>query len=258
MERPLAIACRREVASMRVKSTRLNDVIETAILFLYLPIQPNPSFPSVVQHPFTNAPISALNVDGSMRMLDLMKPDDLQLWQKEMEQVIRKITDPMLLLSRISKGYRLAFIKYVNDYLSIEDLSRLLRFAWRSVEFPNRDPNFSHSQLCQLFRECPQKLLMHKEELAAYNKLPKTIHIYRGVTSGKEKDIMSLSWTTDHDMAVWFSKRFGNKGFVCEADIAKEDILTYWDIQGESEVIVDPRKLQNVREELIETEKPQL
>lgn len=243
---------------MRVKSTRLNDVIETAILFLYLPIQPNRSFPSVVQHPFTNAPISALNVDGSMRMLDLMKPDDLQLWQKKMEQVIRKITDPMLLLSRISKGYRLAFIKYVNDYLSIEDLSRLLRFAWRSVEFPNQDPNFSHSQLCQLFKECSQKLLMHKEELATYNKLPKTIHIYRGVTSGKEKDIMSLSWTTDHGMAVWFSKRFGNKGFVCEADIAKEDILTYWDIQGESEVIVDPRKLQNVREELIETEKPQL
>ena len=237
---------------MRVKSTRLNDVIETAILFLYLPIQPNRSFPSVVQHPFTNAPISALNVDGSMRMLDLMKPNDLQLWQKEMEQVIRKITDPMLLLSRISKGYRLAFIKYVNDYLSVEDLARLLRFAWRSVEFPNQDPNFSHSQLCQLFKECSKELLMHKEELAAYNKLPKTIHIYRGVTSGKKKDIMSLSWTTDHDMAVWFSKRFGNKGFVCEADIAKEDILTYWDIQGESEVIVDPRKLQNVREELIE------
>ena len=243
---------------MRVKSTCLNDVIETAILFLYLPIESNPSFPSVVHHPFTNAPISALNVDGSMRMLDLMKPDDLQLWQKEMEHVIRKITDPMLLLSRIFKGYRLAFIKYVNDYLSIEDLSRLLRFAWRSVEFPNQDPNFSHSQLCQLFKECSKELLMYKEELAAYNKLPKTVHIYRGVTSGKKKDIMSLSWTTDHDMAVWCSKRFGNKGFVCEADIAKEDILTYWDIQGESEVIVDPRKLQNVREELIETEKPQL
>ncbi len=232
---------------MRVKSTRLNDVIETAILFLYLPIQPNRSFPSVVQHPFTNAPISALNVDGSMRMLDLMKPNDLQLWQKEMEQVIRKITDPMLLLSRISKGYRLAFIKYVNDYLSIEDLSRLLRFAWRSVEFPNQDPNFSHSQLCQLFKECPKKLLMHTEELAAYNKLPKTIHIYRGVTSGKKKDIMSLSWTTDHDMAVWFSKRFGNKGFVCETDIAKEDILAYWDLNNEAEVIVDFKKLKDVQ-----------
>ena len=232
---------------MRVKSTRLNDVIETAILFLYLPIQPNHSFPSVVQHPFTNAPISALNVDGSMRMLELMKPDDLQLWQKEMEHVIRKITDPMLLLSRISKGYRLAFIKYVNDYLSIEDLSKLLRFAWRSVEFPNRDPNFSHSQLCQLFKECSKKLLMHKEELAAYNKLSKIIHIYRGVTSGKKKDIMSLSWTTDHDMAVWFSKRFGNKGFVCEADIAKEDILAYWDLNNEAEVIVDFKKLKDVQ-----------
>lgn len=232
---------------MRVKSTRLNDVIETAILFLYLPIQPNRSFPSVVQHPFTNAPISALNVDGSMRMLDLMKPNDLQLWQKEMEHVIRKITDPMLLLSRISKGYRLAFIKYVNDYLSIEDLSRMLRFAWRSVEFPNQDPNFSHSQLCQLFKKCPKKLLMHTEELAAYNKLPKTIHIYRGVTSGKKKDIMSLSWTTDHDMAVWFSKRFGNKGFVCETDIAKEDILAYWDLNNEAEVIVDFKKLKDVQ-----------
>lgn len=231
---------------MRVKSTRLNDVIETAILFLYLPIQPNRSFPSVVQHPFTNAPISALNVDGSMRMLDLMKPNDLQLWQKEMEHVIRKITDPMLLLSRISKGYRLAFIKYVNDYLSIEDLSRLLRFAWRSVEFPNQDPNFSHSQLCQLFKKCPKKLLMHKEELATYNKLPKTIHIYRGVTSGKKEDIMSLSWTTDHDMAVWFSKRFGNKGFVCEADIAKGDVLAYWDIQGEAEIIVNPKCLKQL------------
>lgn len=172
---------------MRVKSTCLNDIIETAILFLYLPIQPNSSFPSVVQHPFTNAPISALNVDGSMRMLDLMKPNDLQLWQKEMEKKLCKITDPMLLLSRVSKGYRLAFIKYVNDYLSIEDLSKLLRFAWRSVEFPNRDPNFSHSQLCQLFKECSKELLMHKEELAAYNKLPKTVHIYRGVTSGKKR-----------------------------------------------------------------------
>lgn len=232
---------------MRVKSTCLNDVIETAILFLYLPIESNPSFPSVVHHPFTNAPISALNVDGSMRMLDLMKPDDLQLWQKEMEQVIRKITDPMLLLSRISKGYRLAFIKYANDYLSVEDLSRLLRFAWRSVEFPNQDPNFSHSQLCQLFKECSKELLMHKEELATYNKLPKTIHIYRGVTSGKKKDIMSLSWTTDHDMAVWFSKRFGNKGFVCEADIAKEDILAYWDLNNEAEVIVDFKKLKDVQ-----------
>lgn len=164
-----------------------------------------------------------------------------------MEHVIRKITDPMLLLSRVSKGYRLAFIKYVNDYLSIEDLSRLLRFAWRSVEFPNQDPNFSHSQLCQLFKECPKKLLMHTEELATYNKLPKTIHIYRGVTSGKKKDIMSLSWTTDHDMAVWFSKRFGNKGFVCEADIAKEDILAYWDLNNEAEVIVDFKKLKDVQ-----------
>lgn len=232
---------------MRVKSTCLNDIIETAILFLYLPIQPNRSFPSVVQHPFTNTPISALNVDGSMRMLDLMKPNDLQLWQKEMEKNLCKITDPMLLLSRVSKGYRLAFIKYVNDYLSIEDLSKLLRFAWRSVEFPNQDPNFSHSQLCQLFKECSKELLMHKEELATYNKLPKTIHIYRGVTSGKKKDIMSLSWTTDHDMAVWFSKRFGNKGFVCEADIAKEDILAYWDLNNEAEVIVDFKKLKDVQ-----------
>lgn len=232
---------------MRVKSTCLNEVIETAILFLYLPIQPNPSFPSVVQHPFTNAPISALNVDGSMRMLDLMKPNDLQLWQKEMEKNLCKITDPMLLLSRVSKGYRLAFIKYVNDYLSIEDLSKLLRFAWRSVEFPNRDPNFSHSQLCQLFKECSKELLMHKEELAAYNKLPKTVHIYRGVTSGKKKDIMSMSWTTDHDIAVWFAKRFGEKGFVCETDIAKEDILAYWDLNNEAEVIVDFKKLKDVQ-----------
>lgn len=182
-----------------------------------------------------------------MRMLDLMKPNDLQLWQKEMEKNLCKITDPMLLLSRVSKGYRLAFIKYINDYLSVEDLSKLLRFAWRSVEFPNRDPNFSHSQLCQLFKECSKELLMHKEELAAYNKLPKIIHIYRGVTSGKKKDIMSLSWTTDHDMAVWFSKRFGHKGFVCEADIAKEDILAYWDLNNEAEVIVDFKKLKDVQ-----------
>lgn len=232
---------------MRVESTCLNEVIETAILFLYLPIQSNPSFPSVVQHPFTNAPISALNVDGSMRMLDLMKPNDLQLWQKEMEKNLCKITDPMLLLSRISKGYRLAFIKYVNNYLSIEDLSRLLRFAWRSVEFPNQDPNFSHSQLCQLFKECSKELLMHKEELSTYNKLPKTVHIYRGVTSGKKKDIMSMSWTTDHDIAVWFAKRFGEKGFVCETDIAKEDILAYWDLNNEAEVIVDFKKLKDVQ-----------
>lgn len=232
---------------MRVKDTCMKDVIETAILFLYLPVEPDPSFPSVVHHPFTNAPYSALNGAGSMRMLDLMKPDDLRLWQKGMEKSIRKITDPMLLLSRISKGYRLAFIKYANDYLSVEDLSRLLRFAWRSVEFPNQDPNLSIPQLCKFFEECPKELLMHKEELAAYNKLPKTVHVYRGVTSGRKQDIQSMSWTTDLDMAVWFAKRFGKKGFVCEADIAKEDILAYWDLSNEAEVVVNPQKLKDVQ-----------
>ena len=88
---------------------------------------------------------------------------------------------------------------------------------------------------------------MHKEEWAAYNKLPKTVHIYRGVTSGKKKDIMSMSWTTDHDIAVWFAKRFGEKGFVCETDIAKEDILAYWDLNNEAEVIVDFKKLKDVQ-----------
>lgn len=44
-----------------------------------------------------------------------------------------------------------------------------------------------------------------------------------------------------------FSKRFGNKGFVCEADIAKEDILAYWDLNNEAEVIVDFKKLKDVQ-----------
>ena len=148
----------------------------------------------------------------------------------------------------LNPPYYLTFIKFAAPALSGKDLGRLLSTAWTQEECPNQDCNVSKRELVALFRSVPPESLMDEEERAAHQALEDTVTVYRGVTPYNAKNIRALSWTLDRKTADWFAHRFGEEGTVYEAQIRKEHILALFTGRNESEVIVDPRHLEQIME----------
>ena len=144
--------------------------------------------------------------------------------------------------------YYLTFIKFAASALSEKDLGQLLSTAWTQEECPNQDCNVSKRELVALFRSVPPESLMDEEERAAHQAMEDTVTVYRGVTPYNAKNIRALSWTLDRKTADWFAHRFGEEGTVYEAQIRKEHILALFTGRNESEVIVDPRHLEQIME----------
>lgn len=232
------------------QETNLKSIQDEAVSLLYLPIELDPSYPMFAHHPYTNSRFIALpDITGKAVIADLCDEEALIRWQSAKEDMISKCQNVSSVFLLIDKPYRLALLKMVEPYLSIDDLSQILRFVWRTTEFPNTDMNIRKKHLCKLFAACDPAKLMTPEELRVLEQLPDTVRIYRGVGSGLKKDISALSWTLNPDKAAWFAFRFDSKhqqGIVWETDIAKSDILAYFDVGGEDEIVVPPQKLGKI------------
>jgi hypothetical protein len=92
------------------------------------------------------------------------------------------------------------------------------------------------------------RLMMNQQEKDALNDLPEFVKIYRGVSSSDTfyDHLLSYSWTTDYDKAVWFSKRFKSdkeEFLVFEMEISKDEIISFFTRRSESEVILDYTKI---------------
>lgn len=233
------------------RETDLEGVQDEAVSLLYLPIELDSSYPMFVHHPYTNSRFVALpDKTGKAVIADLCDEEALRRWQTAKEGMISRSRNVSSVFLLIDKPYRLALLKMVEPYLSIDDLSQILRFVWRTTEFPNTDMNISKKHLCKLFAACDPAKLMTPEELRVLEQLPDTVRIYRGVGSGLKKDIRAMSWTLNPNMAAWFAFRFDSKhqqGIVWETDIAKSDILAYFDVGGEDEIVVSPQNLGKVQ-----------
>ena len=140
----------------------------------------------------------------------------------------------------------LSMVDLINN--SDDCMGQLLSTAWTQEECPNQDCNVSKRELVALFRSVPPESLMDEEERAAHQALEDTVTVYRGVTPYNAKNIRALSWTLDRKTADWFAHRFGEEGTVYEAQIRKEHILALFTGRNESEVIVDPRHLEQIME----------
>ena len=66
--------------------------------------------------------------------------------------------------------------------------------------------------------------------------------------SHNAKNIKALSWTLNRETAEWFAHRFGEDGTVYEAQINKKHICALFTGRNESEVIVNPNYLEDIRE----------
>ena len=197
------------------RETDLLRVKLVAHTLLDVQIQETVLSPVIVSHPFTSSGISALrNEDGSLSMVDLINnSDDCTRWRRKVGEQID----------------------------SAENVHQIFVLL-------NPDCNVSKRELVALFRSVPPEFLMDEEERAAHQALEDTVTVYRGVTPYNAKNISALSWTLDRKTADWFAHRFGEEGTVYEAQIRKEHILALFTGRNESEVIVDPRHLEQIME----------
>lgn len=163
----------------------------------------------------------------------------------KMENVIHNATELFDLYIIVRKSYRLAFLKYAKEYMSLKDFSTYLADAWVSSENPNQDANCSLDMLISWFQQADKKTLMVAEDYKVYTALPDELNIYRGVALGREPN--GLSWTANLEKAKWFAHRFDRDdktGYIETAIAKKEDVLAYFNTRGEDELVVNVRNLE--------------
>jgi hypothetical protein len=96
------------------------------------------------------------------------------------------------------------------------------------------------------------KFLMNTEEIAALAAMPDTIEIYRGTSY--ESSIKGMSWTTNKKKAIWFAQRMCNLDqgpLLASAMVKKENVLAFFQGRNESEIVVDPEKIENLVRQVV-------
>lgn len=229
-----------------MKTTDLKSIKNTMLLFLYFDIQETEFSPVVVTHPIFESGIVTL--PNSNKISNILEDKDgyseIIEWYKNR---IEKTNSVDSLYYMIRKSYKLTFIKFIEKYLSIEDISRLFAEAWTSSENPNQDVNVSLAQLTRIFKKTNKEILMTEEEYEIYNNLPETFTVYRGVAKGRNPK--GMSWTRNLEVAKWFANRFnyGNKtGYIQQATANKKDVLAYFNRRDEDEIVINIKSLNNI------------
>ena len=111
---------------------------------------------------------------------------------------------------------------------------------------PNNDHNVSKRELVALFKSVSPQYLMDQDEYQVYQSLGDIVTVYRGVALSNKTSVKALSWTLDYKTAEGFAHPFGKEGTVYKAQIQKKHIHAYFAGRNESEVIVDPRYLEQI------------
>ena len=229
-------------------TTDIEQVKSVARALLMTEVYKTPYSPMVVQHPFTSSGFVATTKDGVMQLLDITESEEnLQAWQAFMRKQINSTDNAYEIYMMTNKPYSLTFLKYASPYLSKADFSKILADAWIRSENPNDDTNVSKSKLISMFKKADPHELMLESELQQYEELDEVVTVYRGVTSHNAKNIKALSWTLDREKAEWFANRFNEDGTVYEAEIEKTHIFALFNGRNESEVVVDPKFLMDIR-----------
>jgi hypothetical protein len=137
------------------------------------------------------------------------------------------------------RPYRLnAFCEYFSQKkIKAEDYWALLGDIWQDSE--NIWQSIDTWRILLRSKKPKQRSFMGEDDQAAFDKLPVQLTVYRGCRRGLNEN--GMSWTLDRDRAVWFSKRFtqkGDKPCVLKRVVNKKEIFAYLGGRNESEVII--------------------
>lgn len=238
------------------KSNKHNDlqkVKEMAKIYLYADIVKTEYSPIIVKHPFTDSGVVCMPDDVkpfNVQFLHLTEcsSEELEKWRKTMVEQIDSYDDVWRIYFMITKPYILDFVSKIKNYLNPETLGDILIDAWVRSEGEVAIPR---KEVINMFKMAGYENLMTKEEQQVFEELPDPVTVFRGINGITDKERKGYSWTLSLDIAAWFSARFKRpfqRDTVLAAEINKADILAYTDARSEKEIIVDPRKLQEVRE----------
>ena len=208
-----------------------------AAAFLNQPMEIDERMPFILHHPFLNTPVAVIPPN---RTLDLRHREEQDAYRNWMRKVLRG-KDASYILTLLQKPYRLAFLKYIRPHVGKEHFGRLLVHTWPTVEAVTTDPNVSRDDIVEMFRSVPKDALMEEDLRRAYQRLPETFFVYRGVSSHNEAARRAVSWTSDICQAQWFATRFHGAGTIWQAKIRKRQVLALIDSR-EKELIIDMPK----------------
>ncbi len=228
-----------------MKTTDLSQVKVVAHWLLKTEIRKTDYSPVIVQHPFTSTGFAML--PGERLPIDITaNAINLKRWQDFVGGQIDRAKNSYEIYIRLNKTYGLTFLKFAKEYLSTEDLSQILADAWMRSENPNMDANVSKRELVAMFNDADKAYLMTADECLRLEQLGDSVTVYRGVTQYNARNIKALSWTIDRKKAEWFATRFGEDGTVYKAQINKRNILAFFTGRNESEIVLNPNKLENI------------
>lgn len=234
-----------------LEKTNIRNCKDIAKQFLRLKIETT-QIPFIVAHPFFECPM----IIQDEKMVNIV--EDKEAYRKaiiQLEKQIEEIEEFEDLILLIRKPYKLVFLKYTKEWLSLKDFSTQLIEAWTIDEYANNNINVSKNTLRTYLKNADKKHLMTKEEKSYLEKIDDVVTVYRGLTEYNQNNIKALSWTLDKNKAIWFATRFSNyqenikkehKCFLYKAKIKKNDIFAYCDSRNEKEVILDYTKLIDI------------
>ena len=229
-----------------MSQTNMKEVKCVAKWLLFTDVHTTEYSPMIVHHPFASSGFMML--PGTNEILDITASmESREKWRDYLGKKIDEAKSAYEIFLMLNKTYALTFIKYAKDGLSAAEFSEILADAWIKAEAPNMDVNVSKTELVGLFNQADKQSLMTEDEQKRFADLTETVTVYRGVTSYNAKNVRALSWTLDRSKAEWFAHRFGEDGKVYQAQIKKADILAIFTSRNESEVVLNPRKLQQLK-----------
>lgn len=230
---------------MMKEKTDLEEVKKVARILLHLNIHETQYSPIVVDHPiFESGFVNTINGISNI----LTDETAYNYATHDIEIKIFKCKDAYDVYSIFRTAYKLTFIKFAYQYLSVDDMSLLLSNAWVTEENPNQDSNVSVATATRWFKKANKRVLMTEDDYAVYESLEDEFTVYRGVAVGRNPK--GLSWTKNLEKAEWFANRFNNGdkvGYVQAATARKENVLAYFNTRGEDEIVINVKDLVDVR-----------
>lgn len=220
-----------------MQHTDLDKVKNIAIQFIYITLETTKGS-SLCRYSFVNHSANILlNINEPFYIFkDIEK---YHLWQEELAENIRHMRNAYSIACLIKTYYKPVFFESIKECLSEKDFAEILSNYWASFGITG----MPKTKFLSWFQEANKSYLMDKGERKVFDALPKEVTIYRGVDNPEYK--YGFSWTLDKKVAQWFANRNESKrAYVYECIVDKEDLICYFEIRNEKEVIIDPETLK--------------
>ena len=194
-----------------------------------------------------------LNHPLVQQMLPLWKPANLMYEEKKVRLAeSEKEGNYMQSLWWYERPWRLPrlWAYYRDKQIDSTELHRLLSTMWVDSEHPSQ---FGKTFLQHLFKTAVAAGGLVTDVEGDPDEVSKmvlpltTVTLFRGVSS--KRDGRGLSWTKDGQRASWFATRLSKtgSGYVFGCEVEPSGIWGIFEGRGESEVVVNTRKIKNFR-----------